>query len=88
MAVGASSGGGRKTLAVEAPNSNNPGGRGVRSFFSFQTAGFPGPVQDGLGDAARFGGAVAEDPVDLIEVGGQFGALRSGLGKIVPIVFK
>lgn len=97
MAVGASASDGRKTLAVKAPNSKSflrfsgiPLGLeiGAWSFFSFQTAGFPGPVQDGLGNAARFGGAIVEDPVDLVEVGGEFGALRSGGGKIVPIVFK
>src|SRR3954468_14543855 len=43
---------------------------------------------DFLGEGARFGGAVAEDFFDVVEVGGEFGAFGAGGGEVIPVIFE
>ncbi len=47
-----------------------------------------GTVEDGSGEGARLGGAVAQDLVDVVEVGGEFGAAGAGRPEAVPVVFE
>src|SRR6266567_5576706 len=55
---------------------------------SIQSARDLGPLQNFLREAARSGGAVSQDLVDVVRVGRQFGPLGAGGGEVIPVVFK
>src|SRR5436189_40571 len=56
--------------------------------FSFQSTRLPRALQNFPRLGPRLGSAVAQDAVDVIQVGHQFGALLPRVGEIIPVVLE